>query len=146
MAQSLMNRLLPEKNSPPYQLYGGPGGAFMILNADCTRYVVNFMKEHKAVKRFAQLSWAVDEILLTTIIMNSEFKDSVIKDVIYHIDWSTDEPHPKTLTIADIEALKKSSKFMARKFDIRVDTVVLDKLDEFCSCTKVKGRKSLVSH
>ncbi len=134
VTQSVLNRLMPEKKFPlPYKMYGGPGAAFMILNAACTRFIVDFMKENKAVRRFARFSWAVDEFLFPTIIMNSEFKDSVINNVLYYTDWSMGGTHPKTLTLADFEALKKAPKFMARKFDIKIDSKVLDKLDDFCS-------------
>jgi hypothetical protein len=94
------------------------------------KYISEFMETHSRVRRFSQYTWGTDEFLITTLIMNSPFKDSVINDNFYYIDWSAGGSNPKVFTIGDLEDLKKSDKFLARKFDLRVDTAVLDGLDQ----------------
>jgi Core-2/I-Branching enzyme len=132
--QFFINRILPRRKFPlPYKMYGGPCATFMTITSGCAKYVVDFMDNNKRIRRFAFFSWGTDEFLIPTIIMNSCFKDSVINDNLYYIDWSKGGSNPKTFTTEDIEAIKQSDKLLARKFDIRVDTRILDLLDEAIS-------------
>ena len=82
------------------------------------------------VKRFAKYTWAPDEYLVSTIIMNSSFRETVIPDNYRYLDWSKGGANPKILTIEDFEVLKKTDKLLARKFDIKIDTSILDRIDE----------------
>jgi hypothetical protein len=128
--QFLINKLLPRRKFPlAYKLYGGSCATFMTLSVDCVKYVVDFMKKNKGVQRYAFFAWGTDEFLIDTIIMNSRFKDTVVNDNLYYIDWSKGGDHPKTFTIEDFEVLKNSNKFYARKFDMKVDASILDKID-----------------
>jgi hypothetical protein len=43
--------------------------------------------------------------------------------------WRPGSAHPEVLTRADLEALRASPAFFARKFDVEVDAAVLDALD-----------------
>jgi Core-2/I-Branching enzyme len=128
--QHLINGILPKRNFPlPYKLYGGPCATHMTLSTNCVRYVVDFMRKNKGLQQFAFFSWGTDEYLIDTIIMNSPFKDTVVNNNLYYIDWSAGGFNPKTFTIKDFEALKNTDKFYARKFDIKVDDSILDKID-----------------
>jgi len=129
--QYLINRIMPKRKFPlPYKMYGGPCATFMTLTADCAKYVTEFMDGNKKLRRFAFFSWGTDEYLIPTIIMNSPFKASVVNDNLYYVDWSNGGSNPKTFTTDDLEAIRRSDKLLARKFDIRVDTQILDLLDE----------------
>ena len=126
----IINSILPKRKFPlPYALYGGPCATHMTLSTDCVKYVVDFMKKNKGLQRFVFFSWGTDEFLIDTIIMNSSFKDTVVNDNLYYIDWSLGGFNPKVFTIKDFDALKDTEKFYARKFDIKVDTSVMDKID-----------------
>jgi hypothetical protein len=92
--------------------------------------VVDFVKKHPRIRRFAKYTWAPDEYLIPTLVMNSHLRNSVVHDNFRYVDWSQGGPNPKILTVNDFESLKKSDKLLARKFDIKVDTSILDKLDE----------------
>ena len=129
--QFLINRILPKRKFPfGYTLYGSNRATWWTINVDCARYVVQFMKDNPAIAKFAKHTWAPDEYLIPTIIMNSPFKDSVVPENYRYFDWSRGGPNPKILTVADFDALKNSDKLLARKFDIRVDTKILDLIDE----------------
>ncbi|MDR3714817.1 MAG: beta-1,6-N-acetylglucosaminyltransferase [Puia sp.] len=129
--QFLINRILPKRKFPlPYHLYGGPCATFMTIGLDCVKYITDFMGAHSRLRRFAYYTWGTDEFLITTLIMNSSFKDSVVNDNLYYIDWSLGGSNPKVFHTGDFDALMASGKFLARKFDFRVDTGVLDLLDE----------------
>ena len=129
--QFLINRILPRRKFPyGFTLFGSNRATWWTISTDCAAYVVTFIKEHPAIRKFAKYTWAPDEYLIPTIIMNSSFKDSVIRDNYRYLDWSKGGPNPKILTVEDFDALKKTDKLLARKFDITIDTGILDKLDE----------------
>lgn len=129
--QFLINRIMPKRKFPlNYTLYGSNRATWWTITLECANYLLKFMQEHPEVKRFAKFTWAPDEYLVPTIIMNSPFKDTVIPENYRYIDWSLGGSNPKILTINDFESLKKTDKLLARKFDIKVDTLILDRLDE----------------
>lgn len=129
--QFLINALLPKRKFPlPYKLYGGPRAMCMTLTMECAKYVTEFIASDKKLRKFAIFTWGPDEFIIPTLIMNSPFRDSVINNNFYYIDWSKGGSNPKTLTTADYEVLKKTDKLLARKFDIAEDAVILDMLDK----------------
>lgn len=129
--QAVLNAILPKRSLPvPYILYGGPRASWFTVTSDCARYIVNVMNENPKLRRFCKFTWGSDEFLFQTIIMNSEYAGSVMNDVINYIDWSGGGANPKLLTVSDYDAMKASGKLFARKFDIRVDTAILDMLDK----------------
>ncbi|HTS45013.1 MAG TPA: beta-1,6-N-acetylglucosaminyltransferase [Puia sp.] len=129
--QFMVNAILPRRKFPlPYMLYGGPRAMCMTLTPACARYVVNFIEENRRLRKFAYFTWGPDEFLIPTIIMNSQFKNSVINNNFYYIDWSKGGSNPKTLTVEDFELLAKTDKLLARKFDIAEDAAILDLIDE----------------
>ena len=130
MLQFFINRILPKRRFPlPYKMYGGPCATFMTITSPCAKYIVDFMSANKKVKQFSEYAWGTDEFLIPTIIMNSDFKKTVVNDNLYYIDWSKGGSSPKIFTSEDFDTLKKSDKFLARKFDIKIDTNIMDMLD-----------------
>jgi hypothetical protein len=129
--QFFLNALLPARKFPlPYTLYGGPRAMCMTLSTECAAYVAEFIESNKKLRRFIRFTWGPDEFVIPTLIMNSKYRETVINDNFYYIDWSNGGPNPKTLTLADYDSIKKSGKMLARKFDIRQDHAILDLLDE----------------
>ena len=53
----------------------------------------------------------------------------MVNDNLRYIDWSEGKDSPKTLTIADKDAILASPKLYARKFDMAKEPGVLDFLD-----------------
>ncbi|MFI5124748.1 MAG: beta-1,6-N-acetylglucosaminyltransferase, partial [Chitinophagales bacterium] len=128
--QFLMNTILPDRKFPlPYALYGGPRAMCMTLGADCAKYIVHFMDSNKPLQRFIRLTWGPDEFLVPTLIMNSAFRETVVNNNFYYIDWSKGGVNPKTLTTEDYNMLVASDKLLARKFDMAEDAGILDMLD-----------------
>jgi hypothetical protein len=60
--------------------------------------------------------------------MSSELAPTVVNDNLRYIDWSRGA-RPAVLGMADLEALRRSPKLFARKFDVTVDRQVLDAID-----------------
>jgi len=128
--QFFLNTFLPPRKFPlPYILYGGPREMCMTLGTDCAKYVVDFIDSNKRLRRFIKFTWGPDEFLIPTLIMNSRFRNSVVNNNFYYIDWSRGGANPKTLTVEDYEVLRSSDKMLARKFDIVEDAAILDMLD-----------------
>lgn len=129
--QHIVNALLPKRKFPlPYTLYGGPRASWFTVNHDCAAYVVSFMNENPGLRRFCNFTWGSDEFLFQTIIMNSRFAGTVLNDVINYIDWTGGGSNPKILTKQDFKSITLSGKLFARKFDLHVDTTILDMLDK----------------
>jgi hypothetical protein len=128
--QNILNALLPARKFPlPYRLYGGPRAMCMTITRPAAEYVIRFLKEDRQLRRFLRFTWGPDEFVFPTVLMNSEFRSSIVNDNFYYIDWTQGGVNPKTFTSADYEALKASGKFLARKFDITLDSKILDRLD-----------------
>jgi hypothetical protein len=128
--QFILNALLPVRKFPlPYVLYGGPRAMCMTLSSDCALYILSFISSNKKLRRFIRFTWGPDEFVIPTLIMNSKFKNTVINNNFYYIDWTMGGTNPKTLTAEDYDSLISSDKMLARKFDIKKDTVILDMLD-----------------
>jgi hypothetical protein len=128
--QFFLNAFLPTRKFPlPYKLYGGPRAMCMTITPECAAYLVDFIEKDKKLRRFIRFTWGPDEFVIPTLVMNSPFKDSVINDNFYYIDWSAGGSNPKILRVEDYNKLMATDKFMARKFDIKVDSAILDKID-----------------
>ena len=127
----LMNLILPKRKLPlPYTLFGGECATWWTISTECAQYLVNFVKVHRRLQRFTFFTWAPDEFLIPTILMNSPYKNSIVNNNYRYIDWSLGGSNPKILTEKDFQALFKSKMLIARKFDIKVDQTILDSLDK----------------
>lgn len=128
--QKFINKILPKRKFPlPVTLYGGPCSSWWTFSMEMCKYVVEFIDINPQFKRFAYFTWAPDEFLIPSIIMNSPLRNTIIEDNFRYIDWTSGGANPKILTTRDFENIKTSNKFIARKFDIKVDTEVLDMID-----------------
>lgn len=129
--QALANRLLPKRRFPlPYTLYGGADGSWWSMSLECARYLVHFVDTNPALRQFSRFTWGSDEFLISTILMNSPFKDTIVDENYRYIDWSAGGANPKVLTTADASSLLDTYKLFARKFDISQDENILDILDQ----------------
>ena len=129
--QFFLNSLLPNRKFPlPFDLYGGPRAMCMTVTSECAAYLVKFVESNKKLRRFIRFTWGPDEFVIPTLIMNSKFKETVVNDNFYYIDWTKGGPNPKILNVEDYDLLISSDKFMARKFDYTQDHAILDMLDK----------------
>ena len=119
---------LPGRRRFPRELVPYGGGAYWCLSRECVEIVSAFVGERPDVVRFFERVDVPDEIFFQTIVMNSELAPTVVNDNLRYIDWSRG-PRPAVLDLADLEALRRSPKLLARKFDTRIDARVLDAID-----------------
>ena len=129
--QKILNSILPDREFNHFpKLYGGPRATWWTMSNECASYVIKYMREHPQLGRFVKYTWAPDEFLIPSIVMNSQFRETVINNSGRYIDWSQGGSNPKIIKSEDLQQLLNSDKLYARKFDIKVDTDILDKLDE----------------
>lgn len=94
-------------------------------------YILQYVNKHPSITRFFKHTWGPDEFFFQTILFNSHFKEDLVNDNLRYIDWSKGGASPKILAMGDLDALKGSGKFYARKFDEQVDVRILAQLDEY---------------
>ncbi len=125
-----LNWIMPARTFPlPVPLYGSNVAMWWTMDVACAQYVVDFMKANPQLDRFLKLTWAADEFLIPTLLMNSPFREQLVNDNLRYIDWSEGNARPKTLRLSDLNSLLQSDKLIARKFDAAIDARVLDEID-----------------
>lgn len=128
LAERLINLFLPERKLPyGYHPYGK--SMFWMLSPEAALYVVSKMEKDRKLRRFFFFSWASDEFIFQTVLMNSHFRDRIVNNNYRYIDWTTGGAHPKVLVTEDFPKLKSSDKLFARKFDVTKDARILDLID-----------------
>ena len=70
----------------------------------------------------------VDIYEMSSIVMNSIFNETIINDNKRLIVWSPGRIH--TFSIADRNMLTESGAFLARKFDMSLDSQIVGKTEE----------------
>jgi len=134
--ENIISNILPQREFPlPYQLYGGPLAAYWTLSGEAAFYLSQFLSEGTCYSFFKH-TWAPDEFLVNTLLMNSPLSSMVINDNYRYIDRSGGGSHPKVLTMADLKCLQQSNRLFARKFDSNIDNQIQDKIDETILYTK----------
>ncbi len=104
------------------------GSSYWCLARPCVDYVRAFVEANPSFVRFFRHVDVPDEIFFHTILMNSELAGTILNDDLRYVDW-TRRPLPAVLAVGDLTSLAASTKLFARKFDVRVDADVLDRID-----------------
>ncbi|WP_461451420.1 beta-1,6-N-acetylglucosaminyltransferase [Mucilaginibacter sp.] len=125
--QRIANAILPNRKLPlKLKAYGG--SQWLTITPECALYAINYLKNNTKLKRFFRATWAIDEILFQTILMNSPLKHKLVNDNLRFIEQHGNS-RPTIFTVNDADRLITSGKFFARKFDMKVDSKILDRLD-----------------
>ena len=136
LLQRVVNFILPKRKFPlPIKLYGSNISSWWSISKECADYLVHFIKINGELDRFMGYTWAADEFLIATILMNSPHKDQIVNNNLRYITWSATSPNPIILTKNDLPAILNSDKLFARKFDTEIDSKILEELDNAISKT-----------
>ena len=129
--QKVVNMIMPKRKLPGSltQLYGGNKSCWWTLSADCARYLSTYFKENPKIINFFKLTWAADEFLIPTILMNSRYRNQLINENYRYMQWSYGRAHPKILNKSDYAKIIVSDMLFARKFDENLDEEIMDMLD-----------------
>ena len=107
------------------------GGQWMILSRKFCEYIC-YSPEVKRFERFYRHTFISDEAFFQTVIMNTNYKATIVNDDKRTIVWvpmGTIKLRPKDFTSEDAEFLLASQGLFARKFDETVDAGILSTLE-----------------
>jgi hypothetical protein len=106
------------------------GSEFKTLSKKCVQYLHQYLEENTDLINFYKKACIADESLVQSILVNSG-KFNICNNNKRYIDWTGNRGgHPKILTIEDYPSLIEDDIHFARKFDIHLDSQILDMLDK----------------
>jgi hypothetical protein len=121
---------LKAKKPPFNQKFSCYGGSyFMTLSRKCVEYLYQFSHKNPGLIRYYENTSLPDESYIQTVLVNSGlFK--FCNDNKRYIDWNGARyGHPQILTTNNYSAIVKTDTYFARKFDMALDSKILDLLD-----------------
>ena len=104
---------------------------FWAISPEAAEYVLQTVDRDSKMRRFFRYSWAPDEFLFQTILLNSPFAGQVVNENCHYYKHPPKTPSPKTFDITDFEDIIGSDRLYARKFDMVKAPELLEKIDEF---------------
>ncbi|WP_316749130.1 beta-1,6-N-acetylglucosaminyltransferase [Pedobacter gandavensis] len=126
--ERVINKIMPVRKLP-HNLHPYGKSMFWMLSPEVAMYVVNKVEKDKKLRQFFSFSWASDEFVFQTMILNSKYKDKVVNNNYRYIDWSAGGANPKILNETDFDKLEKTEMLFARKFDMINSPKILDLID-----------------
>lgn len=138
----LANKILPKRKYPlPHKIVGRAN--WFTITTGAAKYLLEFINNHPEVVQFFKFSWGADELIFSTVLYNSHFKNQIIDNITY-VDWNgPHKGHPKILTVDDLPQLKATDKLLARKFDIDTDASVFFLLEEWITSNQLHSKHPL---
>jgi hypothetical protein len=125
------SRVLPRKRKIPdgFNIFGGI--TWWSINRDAANYVLDQHFNNKRYRNFFRYTLIPDEMYFHTILLNSPFAKNCVNNDLRDIEWAGgDGTHPIIFKTEHLNRLKQSTDLFARKFDINVDSNVLDLIDK----------------
>jgi len=110
------------------QFYGG--SQWWALPIESIEYILNFLDLHPDYVDIYKFSFVPDELFFHTIVGNTpELFEKVQKSVTY-VDWESNGPfRPAIFDISYFDKLIIRDELFARKFDLNLDSQILDQID-----------------
>lgn len=111
------------------------GSQWWALPLETVKEIRSFVEENPGYLQFHRYTFAPDEIFFHSIVLSELTKgsyDHMQGDNLLFEDWGThDHSRPAVITRRHFPQILKSDKLFARKFDEKVDSEVLDLVDDF---------------
>ena len=127
-----VQRILGYKRKISGTFYGGPNW-FNLSNA-AVEYVCRYLDTHPSYLKQFTYTRCADEIVIQSILLNSEFKSRVISKDLRVIDWASGPEYPRVWRKEDFERLIHSEAgFFARKFNEQIDPDIIQLLKQHVS-------------
>jgi hypothetical protein len=117
---------LPVKRKIPYGYVGYGCIAWWSLTRECVEYIAGFIENNKKFMDFIRHTYLPEEIFFSTLLANSPLRHTLVNKTLRHINI----PSTELLTLKDFQSLEASPDLFARKFDVNIDTVILDEIDQ----------------
>ncbi len=110
-----------------FTCYGG--SYFATLSHQCTNYLYEFACENSKIIDYYRKTFIPEESFIQTVLVNSK-KFKLCNNNYRYTDFAgSRHGHPRILTDKDFSVLIKDNIHFARKFDMSVDSQILDRLD-----------------
>jgi len=93
------------------------GSQWWSLKHSCVEYLSLRYTAFDSLYQFFRYTFVPDELYFHTILLNSDWKGTIINNNYRFIDWNTGPNYPLILTESDRSRWKVSGKFWGRKFD-----------------------------
>lgn len=138
--------LLPNSKSFPAEYSFYKGSSWFCMPLEVARYVSEFTIDNKWYYDFFKDSLIADEMFFQTLIMNSKYKSDVVNSNLMYLKWGgtlKTKNHPLNLTIDDIDKIKDSQNFFARKFDAYCDEAIIDYFANNVTFNKSKVKETV---
>lgn len=126
----LIPKTLQKRRFPSY-LRPWSGSQWWALPIETIYLIENFIKEHPDYLTYHQYTFAPDEIFFQSIIFSLVSSD-LIREEITYVNWSQNTNGPLLLQEMNFEEIitqGANNKLFARKFDIDIDSRILDLID-----------------
>lgn len=126
----LIPKTLQKRRFPAY-LQPWSGSQWWALPIETICLIENFIREHPDYLDYHKYTFAPDEIFFQSIIF-SLISSDLIQEEITYVNWSHNASAPLLLQEANFEEIicqRGHSKLFARKFDIDIDSRILDLID-----------------
>lgn len=113
------------KNFKGFELY--KGSSWFSITYDCMKYILSYINENDYCSKFKYTA-CPDEHFFQVLLMNSKYKDKVLKYNSRYIVFEGLNASPKTLGVEDMEYFMDGQYMFARKFDMNKDRQVISKI------------------
>jgi len=117
------------------------GSDWFTLSRRAASYLIAFNQNRPEVLEHYRHTFIPSESYYQTVLCNAK-ELKICNDHRRFIVWEDTKSHPNTLTIHDLDDMIMSGKDWGRKFDMTVDTAVLDALDRIVQRLLAAGRNS----
>jgi hypothetical protein len=134
--ERLVNAFVPRRQYYYGKMVPYGRSAWFTATWEFVEYAINFFDENPDYLRFLRTVWCPDELVFSSLVMHSPFRDAVAPGNLRMIDWSEGKANPKVFRTGDFERLIKSDCYLARKFDAEIDSEIIARLTEFISKRK----------
>lgn len=122
-------KLVGYKRQIPDGLQPAFGSQWWALHRDAVHHVLDSIQNRPHVLSFFRYTWAPDELFFQSVLNSYNFTGELENRSLWYIDWSTNGP-PKTMTRDDYNKMMSSRKLFARKFDISIDTQLIQLIEK----------------
>lgn len=126
---SLLPKTLMKRNFPSY-IKPYKGSQWWALPMETLYFIIEFIREHPDYLAYHHYTFAPDEIFFQSIIF-SMFANTRIREEVTYVNWPHNNSSPlilKEMNFGEI-ADEGYTKLFARKFDVDIDSKILDLID-----------------
>lgn len=119
----------PNKNYWPDEYLFYKGSQWFSLPFEVVKYIMEFLEKNKWYYEFFENTLVPDESFFHTLILNSHYKNRVVKNNLMFFKWGeslNERNSPQDITMDDIQLIEESGQYFSRKFNQKVDNQVIE--------------------